>query len=202
MAGIKKVVAVIVALLVVSLVGSCGDGATNDEDVDDLLAGLTDSVESCPERDGDWRLDDVSVDDFVSWGAFKEMAASNHDLFERVVLRFGDSPDDANFNIKVEPGPAKDSVADAEEHAPDVAGSVMMYVTVSADSNTDSNSEDFYSGPRDIFSKDIGTTNLQQVHFGGGYEGMDEWIIGFNEVRSFRALTLNNPSRLVLDICK
>jgi hypothetical protein len=55
-----------------------------------------------------------------------------------------------------------------------------------------------YTGPTDL--KPSGTAVLQEAQQIGDFEGVVSWGLGLSHSACFRAFTLANPSRLVIDV--
>jgi hypothetical protein len=57
-----------------------------------------------------------------------------------------------------------------------------------------------YTGPRRLSGSDAGTSVVHEVVRTGDFEAVLTWAIGLDERVGFRVSTLDNPSRLVVDL--
>jgi hypothetical protein len=55
-----------------------------------------------------------------------------------------------------------------------------------------------YTGPNQIFPTNV--SHIEELRLLEDYEGMTTWGIGLDAKRNFDVHTLDNPSRLVIDI--
>ena len=81
----------------------------------------------------------------------------------------------------------------------DVAGDVFLSFSIGASLINWDGAEEFYGGPTSLSSSLFG--NLVEVESGGYFEGRMLWAIGANEANGFRVLELEDPTRLVVDVC-
>lgn len=127
------------------------------------------------------------------------MAIAGHDTLDRFVIEFdGPLVGDASYSVEMVDLPFTGMIE--EGLALEVEGSVGIHLV--APIMTYYSEELDYSGPKRLSGADAGTTNLREVAYAGGYEGMADWVIGFDEVSSYQVTMVTDPARLVLDVCK
>ena len=57
---------------------------------------------------------------------------------------------------------------------------------------------DGYDGPRELVPTNVESIlELEQIE---NFEGMTAWAVGLDRERSFTVMTLENPTRLVVDV--
>tara|TARA_B100000686_G_scaffold334276_1_gene401316 strand:- start:201 stop:1667 length:1467 start_codon:yes stop_codon:yes gene_type:complete len=81
----------------------------------------------------------------------------------------------------------------------DVDGDVFLSFSIGASLINWDGAEEFYDGPTSLSSPLFG--NLVEVESGGYFEGRMLWAIGANEANGFQVLELEDPPRLVVDVC-
>ena len=81
----------------------------------------------------------------------------------------------------------------------DVGGNVFLEISMGASFINWDGSEEFYDGPTSLSSALFG--NMVEVASGGYFEGRMLWAIGANEANGFQVLELDDPPRVVIDIC-
>ncbi|WP_188743652.1 AMIN-like domain-containing (lipo)protein [Agromyces bauzanensis] len=118
---------------------------------------------------------------------------SHAPCFERVVIEFAGSGALPGYRVEYR----QDPIIDSPRGEPvDVAGDATLVVSAGAwMPNPDG---DGYDGPREIVPVNVETIlELEQIE---NFEGMTMWAIGLDRERRFTVETLENPSRLVVDI--
>ncbi len=81
----------------------------------------------------------------------------------------------------------------------DVDGNVFLEISMGASFINWDGSEEAYDGPTSLSSALFG--NIVEVGSGGYFEGRMLWAIGANEANGFQVLELDDPPRIVIDIC-
>ena len=81
----------------------------------------------------------------------------------------------------------------------DVDGDVFLEISMGASFINWDGSEEVYDGPTSLSSALFG--NMVEVGSGGYFEGRMLWAIGANEANGFQVLELDDPPRIVIDIC-
>jgi hypothetical protein len=120
--------------------------------------------------------------------------AARHDGFDRVVFEFRTGV--PGYRIGYVEGPV---LADGSGAEVTVAGDHVVVVRMEPALDADLSQETApltYTGPR-RFSP--GTPEVKELVRVGGFEGVLTWAIGLADRADFRASTLANPPRLVLD---
>ena len=123
----------------------------------------------------------------------------DHESYERVVFTF--TPDSPIPSWAVA---YTDEITESGSGRPvDIAGDAFLSVTMSGASGVDMTGQDFvevYTGPERIAGSESGASVVQEVVEAGDFEAVMDWGIGLTGERPFRVFTLQDPSRLVVDI--
>lgn len=118
---------------------------------------------------------------------------SHPPCFERVVIEFAGSGDLPGYRVEYRPDPIIDS---PRGEPVQVAGDATL--VISAGAWMPNPEGDGYDGPRELAPDNVETIlELEQIE---NFEGMTSWAIGVDRERPFTVETLENPSRLVVDI--
>lgn len=118
---------------------------------------------------------------------------SHPPCFERVVIEFAGSGDLPGYRVEYRPDPIIDS---PRGEPVEVAGDATL--VISAGAWMPNPEGDGYDGPRELVPVNVRTIlELEQIE---NFEGMTSWAIGLDRERPFTVETLENPSRLVVDI--
>ena len=118
---------------------------------------------------------------------------SHPPCFERVVIEFAGSGELPGHRVEYRPDPIIDS---PRGEPVEVAGDAT--IVISAGAWMPNPEGDGYDGPRELVPVNVRTIlELEQIE---NFEGMTSWAIGLDRERPFTVETLENPSRLVVDI--
>lgn len=118
---------------------------------------------------------------------------SHPPCFERVVIEFAGTGDLPGYRVEYRPDPIIDSPKGAEV---EVAGDATLVITAGAWMPNPEG--DGYDGPRELVPANVETIlELEQIE---NFEGMTQWAIGLDRERPFTVTTLQNPTRLVVDL--
>jgi hypothetical protein len=120
--------------------------------------------------------------------------AARHDGFDRVVLEFRSGVPGYRIAYVQRPVLADGSGAEVR-----IAGDHVLVIRMEPALDADLSQESApltYTGPR-RFSP--GTPEVKELVRVGGFEGVLTWAIGLTDRADFRASTLADPPRLVLD---
>ncbi|WP_448811812.1 AMIN-like domain-containing (lipo)protein [Agromyces bauzanensis] len=118
---------------------------------------------------------------------------SHPPCFERVVIEFAGSGDLPGYRVEYRADPIIDS---PRGEPVEVAGDATL--VISAGAWMPNPEGDGYDGPRELVPVNVETIlELKQIE---NFEGMTAWAIGLDRERPFTVETLENPSRLVVDI--
>lgn len=113
--------------------------------------------------------------------------------FERVVIEFTGSGDFPGYRVEYRPDPILDS---PRGEPVEVAGDATL--VISAGAWMPNPEGDGYDGPREVMPTNVQTIlELEQIE---NFEGMTAWAVGLDRERPFTVRTLENPTRLVVDV--
>ena len=113
--------------------------------------------------------------------------------FERVVIEFTGSGDFPGYRVEYRPDPIIDS---PRGEPVEVAGDATL--VISAGAWMPNPEGDGYDGPREVMPTNVQTIlELEQIE---NFEGMTAWAVGLDRERPFTVRTLENPTRLVVDV--
>ena len=120
-----------------------------------------------------------------------------HTDYDRFVLEFesGDSTPDS-YVINWTPNKPE---GDGSGLPIDVDGDVFLEISMGASVINWDGAEEVYDGPTSLSSSLLG--NMVEASSGGYFEGRMLWAIGANEANGFQVLELDDPPRIVIDIC-
>ena len=120
-----------------------------------------------------------------------------HTDYDRFVLEFesGDATPDSYAISWSTLRPTEDGSGLPVE----VDGDVFLSFSIGASLINWDGSEEFYDGPTSLSSSLFG--NLVEIESGGYFEGRMLWAIGASEANGFQVLELEDPPRLVVDVC-
>jgi hypothetical protein len=125
------------------------------------------------------------------------VAAGRNEGFDRVVFEFrNDLP---GYRIEYVEGPLSE---DGSGNPVALEGSAYLVVRMEPASGFDLSVPEgalVYMGPRRIQGSDFGTATVRELVRTGDFEAVLTWAIGVNGRTPFRVLTLQEPSRLVID---
>lgn len=121
-----------------------------------------------------------------------DVRVGTHDGYDRIVFEFASGLPDAVIEGALPP-----FYADASGLEIEVAGTAFLKVTMNGASRVNPNGVVTYSGPTN-FEPDFG--QLVQLTEGGDFEAVSTWYLGLDGGGCYRVLTLEAPSRLVIDI--
>lgn len=165
--------------------GASPGGTTSGED---LPEPGTDTTETSgfPDITGDTAyLTDVELGD--------------HEEYERVVFTFAEDSPVPAWRVEY-----TDQVSQPGSGNPvEVAGGAALHVILSGGTGVDMSGttfEEVYTGPERLSGEDASLSAVTEVVLAGDFEAVMEWGIGVDEQRPFRAFSLQDPSRLVVDV--
>jgi hypothetical protein len=115
--------------------------------------------------------------------------ASAQSGYDRFVIEI----DGSVGQYSVEPQASATFTQDPSGRQVTLSGSAGLAVTVHAAQSAGS-----YTGSTDL--KPSGTAVLKEARQTGDFEGVVSWGLGLSHTACFRAFTLSNPSRLVVDV--
>ena len=123
----------------------------------------------------------------------------DHEGYERVVFTFDGAEALPSWRVEY-----VDEVRQSGSGNPvEVAGSAYLNVTLSGATGVDLSGEqpeEVYTGPDRLSGSDAALSAVQEVVEAGDFEATMSWAIGVDEQRPFRAFTLTDPARLVVDV--
>jgi hypothetical protein len=120
-----------------------------------------------------------------------------HAGYERVVFAF--QKDLTGYDVRyVEPPIYEDGSGALVK----IAGNAVLLVRLEPASGFDFSGEghQVYKGPRRIEGGDVGTSLVREVVRSGDFEGVTTWAIGLDHRVPFLVRTLDDPTRLVVDL--
>ena len=173
------------------------------EDEDDTFTDDTEEAVECP-WDVGWKSASSTGGGVGSsaWGTgdslLEDVRLGAHDDYDRFVLEFksGD-PIPSSYNIMwlaVEHTGAE-GVLDVASPA----GDVFLEIGVGASYMSSNANAPYFTGPYRITNPLLG--NVQEAVSVGDSDGRITWQLGSNEANGFRVFELEEPSRLVIDVC-
>ncbi|MGH9033567.1 MAG: AMIN-like domain-containing (lipo)protein [Acidimicrobiia bacterium] len=124
-----------------------------------------------------------------------DVRVAGHPCFDRVVFEFRD-PGDPGFQVGYVPGPI---VMDGSGDPVAVQGSTFLQIRMPSASGFDfETSTPSYTGPTEFTPSD--TAQIREVVRTGDFEALLTWVVGLDEQRPFTVTTLQDPTRVVVDI--
>jgi hypothetical protein len=134
----------------------------------------------------------VTVPHTTDRAQITDVRVGTHDGYDRVVFEFTSGLPDAVIQGVLPP-----FYADASGLEIQVAGNAFLQVTMNQASKVDPDGRVTYSGPTK-FEPEF--DQLVQLIEGGDFEAVSTWYLGLEGGGCYRILTLEAPSRLVIDI--
>ena len=203
----RRVLTVAVALLLA--VGGCGgDDETETTDTTEESSttsttadGATSTSSSTP--DGIDPMEDAGTDPVRSEGdgegtsLLTDVRVARHEGFDRVVFEFdGPVP---GFDVEYVEPPI---TADGSGNEVEVEGDAFLQVRMEPASGFDlsGEGEQTYDGPTRLSGEDAGTSVIQEVVRTGDFEAVLAWVVGISDKVDFRVDTLEDPTRIVVDV--
>jgi hypothetical protein len=125
----------------------------------------------------------------------ERVAVAGHDGFDRVVFQFRNGL--PGYRVEYVDPPLRE---DGSGNVVDLDGSAFVVVRMEPASGFDLSvpeGELIYTGPRRIAGE--GTSVVREVVRTGDFEAVLTWAIGLDGRVPFRVLTLDDPSRIVVD---
>lgn len=123
----------------------------------------------------------------------------DHPGYERVVFTFVEDAGVPSWQVEY----VEEVREDGSGRLVEVEGAAALAVTLSGASGVDMSGETFeevYTGPDRLDGTDAGVSSVQEVVETGDFEAVMSWAIGVDEQRPFRAFSLQDPARVVVDI--
>tara|TARA_Y100001970_G_scaffold144958_1_gene178093 strand:+ start:398 stop:1900 length:1503 start_codon:yes stop_codon:yes gene_type:complete len=172
------------------------------EDEDDTFTDDTVEAIECP-WDVGWKSANATGGVGSSaWGTgdslLEDARLGAHNDYDRFVLEFksGDSiPSSYNIMWLAVEHTGAEGVLDVASPA----GDVFLEIGVGASYMPSSESAPYFTGPYRITNPLLG--NIQEAVSVGASDGRITWQLGSNEANGFRVFELEEPSRLVIDVC-
>ena len=132
----------------------------------------------------------------------KDARTGVHADYDRFVLEFEEDPDEPDgapdsFQILWSPG-TPESIGSGEPITIQGAHTLEIYLLGYGYARNDSAEP----SQAPIVLTPTRTSNLRQAIWDGEFEGVLHWILGVENKTDFRVLSISNPPRLVIDICK
>jgi len=201
----RRVLTLAVALLLA--VGACGGDDETETTGTTEASSTTSTTEdgSTPSSgpDGIDPMDDAGTDPVRSEGdgegtsLLTDVRVARHEGFDRVVFEFdGPVP---GFDVEyIEPPITEDGSGDEV----DVRGDAFLQVRMEPASGFDlsGEGEQTYDGPTRLSGEDAGTSVIQEVVRTGDFEAVLAWVVGISDEVDFRVDTLEDPTRIVVDV--
>ena len=132
----------------------------------------------------------------------KDARTGVHADYDRFVLEFEEDPDEPDgapdsFQILWSSG-TPESIGSGEPITIQGAHTLEIYLLGYGYARNDSAEP----SQAPIVLTPTRTSNLRQAIWDGEFEGVLHWILGVENKTDFRVLSISNPPRLVIDICK
>jgi hypothetical protein len=181
--------AAVLALAIVT--GACG------EDSDDSAAPATAAPASSAGSDCSFDGGTASVEQAppTETLALIDVRMAGHECFDRIVFEFRGAARPGFEVGYLESAPVEDPTGNPVE----LAGSVFLEVRMQSASGFDFEAnEPSYTGPARLTP--TGTTYAREAARTGDFEAILIWVVGLDEERPFKATTLTDPARVVVDI--
>lgn len=136
-----------------------------------------------------------------AWGTgtsrTEDARLGSHSEYDRFVLEFSaDDPDPENYNVMWMASPMSPGGGPFPVDEP--RGEVFLEVRVGA-TYLAGNAGDSYEGPDVLSGSSL--INIQEAVNVGEFDGQIVWLLGANEANGFRVFQLEDPPRLVVDVC-
>ena len=147
----------------------------------------------CPDPGGTERVADGFPQRLSTMVGLEIRTGAHPPCFERVVIEFAGSGELPGYQVEYR----SDPIIESPRGEPvEVAGDATL--VLSAASWMPNPEGDGYDGPRELVPANVETiVELQQIE---NFEGMTAWAIGLDRERDFTVMTLENPTRIVVDI--
>jgi hypothetical protein len=143
----------------------------------------------------DGGTDAVSAPEPVEVMVLTDVRVAGHPCFDRVVFEFRD-PGEPGYDVGYVPGPI---VMDGSGDPVPVQGSAFLQIRMPSATGFDfETSTPSYDGPTRFTPSD--TTQVREVVRTGDFEALLTWVVGLDEERPFTVTTLEDPTRVVVDI--
>ena len=147
----------------------------------------------CPDPGGADAVEDGFPERLSTLVGLEIRTGSHPPCFERVVIEFTGSGDFPGYRVEYRPDPIIDS---PRGEPVEVAGDATL--VISAGAWMPNPEGDGYDGPREVMPTNVQTIlELEQIE---NFEGMTAWAVGLDRERPFTVRTLENPTRLVVDV--
>jgi hypothetical protein len=189
--------ALVLVIGLAAVVTACGDdddGGSNSSS-STTTASTTASSSGSSSCTFDGGTEPVSAPEPVEVLTLTDVRVAGHQCFDRVVFEFRD-PGDPGYQVGYVPGPI---VMDGSGEPVAVQGSTFLQIRMPSASGFDfETSTPSYNGPTEFTPSD--TTQVRQVVRTGDFEALLTWVVGLDEQRPFTVTTLQDPTRVVVDI--
>jgi hypothetical protein len=192
--------ALVLALTLALVSTACGDddsdssSPTTDASTTAPSSALpsSSSTGSCEFEGG---TEAVSAPEPVEVMVLTDVRVAGHPCFDRVVFEFRD-PGEPGYEVAYVPGPI---VMDGSGDPVTVEGSVFLQIRMPSATGFDfETSTPSYTGPTRFTPSD--TTSVREVVRTGDFEALLTWVVGLDEERPFTVTTLQDPTRVVVDV--
>jgi hypothetical protein len=147
----------------------------------------------CPDSGGIDAVEDGFPERLSTMVGLEIRTGSHPPCFERVVIEFDGAGELPGYRVEYRPDPIIDS---PRGEPVEVAGEAT--IVISAGAWMPNPEGDGYDGPRELVPTNVETIlELEQIE---NFEGMSAWAVGLDRERDFSVATLENPTRIVVDI--
>ena len=174
-----------------------GCGGSDDEPGASTTTATTTTTEPTTTGEAfDGDTEPVTAPAEISETALLErVAVAGHEGYDRVVFQFRNGV--PGYRVEYVDPPLRE---DGSGNLVDLEGNAFLVVRMEPASGFDLTVPEgklIYTGPRRIAGED--TTVIREVVRTGDFEAVLTWAIGLEERVPFRVLTLDDPSRIVVD---
>lgn len=134
----------------------------------------------------------IHGDGTVARAQLSDVRVGTHDDYDRIVFEYQNGVPELDITQATPP-----LLADASGMELDVDGNAFLQIVMhGATKQTDAGGSS-YTGSTDFTP---GYDQLAELIEGGDFEAVNTWYAGLNANACVRAFTLNNPSRIVVDV--
>lgn len=162
-------------------------------------SGGTDAAADLPPADSNDKEAAGFPDPTGETAYLTDVEIGDHPDYERVVFTFTDESVVPSWRVAY-----TDTVTQSGSgRTVDVAGDAYLTVIMSGATAVRLDGEEIievYTGPDRLDPTSAGASAIQEVVATGDFEAVLEWAVGLDEQRPFRAFTLDDPSRVVVDV--
>ena len=192
--------ALVLAFVLGLVVTACGDDDNGPSSSSTTTASTTASSSPPPSSGSDACTFDggtepVSAPAPIEVMVLTDVRVAGHPCFDRVVFEFR-NPGEPGFEASYVPGPI---VMDGSGDPVAVQGSTFLQIRMPSATGFDfETGTPSYDGPTEFTPSD--TARVREVVRTGDFEALLTWVVGLDEERPFTVTTLQDPTRVVVDI--